>query len=151
MSAARALWLRIGLAYLAANAALVGFWATFAPRSFYDDFPALGRHWVSPDGPYNQHLVRDVGELNLAMLVVVALAAFTLSRPLVRAALAATVVNGTLHLAYHVGHRDMFPTGDQVGILVSLVLAPLVAVVLLVAARDSSAAPGAAPDPSARG
>ena len=34
---------------------------------FYDDFPGLGRSWVAADGPYNEHLVRDVGALNLAL------------------------------------------------------------------------------------
>ena len=145
----RTLCTRIGLAYLAVGFALVGFWAAFAPRSFYTSFPGAGRHWVSPDGPYNQHLVRDVGELNLALLVVVVAAAVTLSLPLVRAALAATIVNGVLHVVYHVGHVDMFSSGDQVAIIGSLALAPLVAIVLLVtvreaprpAARDASRAP----------
>jgi fructose-specific phosphotransferase system IIC component len=131
----RTLWTRIGLAYIAVGFALVGFWAAFAPRSFYADFPGAGRHWVAPDGPYNQHLVRDVGELNLALFVVVLAAAVTLSMPLVRAALAATVVNGVLHVVYHIGHVDMFSSGDQVAIIGSLVLAPLVAVVLLVVTR----------------
>ena len=134
----RALWTRIGLAYLAVGYALVGFWAAFAPRSFYTDFPGAGRHWISPDGPYNQHLIRDVGELNLALLVVVAAAAVTLSLPLVRAALVATLVNGVLHVVYHVGHVDMFSSGDQVAIIGSLVLAPVVALVLLVAVRGGT-------------
>jgi len=134
----RALWTRIGLVYLAAGYALVGFWAAFAPRSFYTDFPGAGRHWISPDGPYNQHLIRDVGELNLALLVVVAAAAVTLSLPLVRAALVATLVNGVLHVVYHVRHVDMFSSGDQVAIIGSLVLAPVVALVLLVVVRGGS-------------
>jgi len=133
----RALWTRIGLAYLAVGYALVGFWAAFAPRSFYTDFPGAGRHWISPDGPYNQHLIRDVGELNLALLVVVVAAAVTLSLPLVRAALVATLVNGVLHVVYHAGHVDMFSSGDQVGIIASLVLAPVIALVLLVTVRGS--------------
>ena len=38
-----------------------GIQATFAPRSFFDDFP-LGRGWISHTGDaYNEHLVRDVG------------------------------------------------------------------------------------------
>jgi fructose-specific phosphotransferase system IIC component len=135
----RTLWTRIGLAYLAAGFALVGFWAAFAPRSFYTSFPGAGRHWVSPDGPYNQHLVRDVGELNLALLVVVVAAAVTLSLPLARAALVATIVNGVLHVVYHVGHVDMFSSGDQVAIIGSLVLAPVVAVVLLATFRGGPA------------
>ena len=136
----RALWTRIGLVYLAVGYALVGFWAAFAPRSFYTDFPGAGRHWISPDGPYNQHLIRDVGELNLALLVVVVAAAVTLSLPLVRAALVATLVNGVLHVVYHLGHVDMFSSGDQVGIIASLVLAPVVALVLLVTVRGSEPA-----------
>jgi hypothetical protein len=138
----RAVWLRIGLAYLAVSAALVGFWAAFAPRSFYVDFPGGGRHWVSPDGPYNEHLVRDVGELNLALLVVLLAAAVTLSMPLVRTALVATIVNGVLHVVYHAGHVGMFSSGDQVAILATLVLAPVVSVVLLVATARS---PGTVP------
>ncbi|MGZ4676355.1 MAG: hypothetical protein ACXVJ7_01165 [Acidimicrobiia bacterium] len=136
-------WLRVGLAYLAISAALVGFWAAFAPRSFYVDFPGGGRHWVSPDGPYNQHLVRDVGELNLALLVVLVAAAVTLSLPLVRAALVATIVNGGLHVLYHAGHVDMFATSDQVAIIGSLVLAPVIAIVLLILVRHDPVAPGA--------
>jgi hypothetical protein len=145
MSATRTLWTRIGLVYLAGSFALVGFWAAFAPRSFYVDFPGGGRHWVSADGPYNQHLVRDVGELNLALLVVVIAALVTLSIPLVRAALAATIVNGVLHVVYHVGHVDMFSTGEQVAIITSLLLAPLVALVLLATLRASTAPAARAP------
>jgi fructose-specific phosphotransferase system IIC component len=133
----RTLWTRIGLGYLAAGYALVGFWAAFAPRSFYTDFPGAGRHWISPDGPYNQHLIRDVGELNLALFVVVVAAAVTLSVPLVRAALVATIVNGVLHVVYHIGHVDMFSSSDQGAIIGSLVLAPLVAVVLLATVREA--------------
>lgn len=129
------LTLRIGLAYLAVGNALIGFWAAFAPRSFFTGFPGGGRHWVSVDGPYNQHLVRDVGELNLALLVVVGAAAVTLSLPLVRAALVATLVNGVLHVAYHLRHTDALTTGDAVGVVGSLALVPVLAVVLLVIAR----------------
>lgn len=135
----RALWTRIGLAYIAIGFGLVGFWAAFAPRSFYTDFPGAGRHWIAPDGPYNQHLIRDVGELNLALMVVVIVAAITLSLPAVRAALLATIVNGVLHVVYHLGHVDMFSTGDQVAIIGSLVLAPIVALVLLVTVRGEPA------------
>jgi hypothetical protein len=130
--------LRLGLLYLAVGYALVGFWAAFAPRSFYTDFPGAGRHWVSPDGPFNQHLIRDVGELNLALFVVVVAAAVTLSLPLVRAALVATVVNGVLHVVYHLGHVDMFSSGDQIAIIASLALAPVVALVLLATVRGGS-------------
>ena len=62
-------WRAIALAILAVNAALLGGWALVAPASFYRSFPGGGRSWVSIDGPYNEHLLRDVGGLNLALLV----------------------------------------------------------------------------------
>ncbi len=94
-------FLRAGLAALAATAAVVGLWAALWPGSFYAGFPGLGR-WVATDGPYNEHLTRDVGELNLALAVVLTAAAVTLSRPLVLAALAAWFVYSAPHVTYHV-------------------------------------------------
>ncbi len=134
--------LRVGLLYEAANFALVGFWAAFAPRSFYVDFPGTGRHWISADGPYNEHLVRDVGELNLALLAVLVAALITMSMPVVRAALVAVIVNGVLHVVYHARHLDLFSSSDGAAVIGSLVLAPALAVVLLVLtrARPSNAA-----------
>lgn len=133
---------RLGLLYEAASFAVVGFWAAFAPRSFYVDFPGGGRHWISADGPFNQHLVRDVGELNLALLVVLVAALITMSMPLVRAALVAVIVNGVLHVVYHARHLDMFSSSDGAAVIGSLVLAPVLAVVLLALtrARASNAA-----------
>lgn len=44
--------------------------AAFAPRSWYDDFP-LGRGWIAAEGStYDEHLVRDVGVLFLALIIV---------------------------------------------------------------------------------
>ncbi len=123
--------LRVGLIYEAGAFALVGFWAAFAPRSFYGDFPGGGRHWISVDGPYNEHLIRDVGELSLALFAVVIAAAITLSIPLVRAALAAVIVNGGLHVVYHARHLDTLASGDAVAVMASLALGPVIAVALL--------------------
>ena len=62
---------RVWLTLLGLVGLFVGTWATFFPRSFYDDFPAGSGHaWVAADGPYNEHLVRDVGALNLALAAV---------------------------------------------------------------------------------
>lgn len=126
---------RLGLLYEAASFALVGFWAAFAPRSFYVDFPGGGRHWISADGPFNEHLVRDVGELNLALFVVLVAALITMSMPLVRTALVAVIVNGVLHVVYHARHLDMFSSSDGAAVIASLVLAPVLAVVLLAVTR----------------
>ncbi len=82
-------WLRATLLLLASAPLVIGVWALLVPRSFYDDFPLPGRDWVSALGPYNEHLVRDVGALNLALGVLLATAAILLERRLVQASLLA--------------------------------------------------------------
>jgi hypothetical protein len=123
--------LRILLIVLSLNA-FVGIWAEFAPRSFYDDFPGGGRSWVSADGPYNEHLVRDFGALNLALSVMTIAAAVMLVR-----SLAVTVALGWLaysipHLVYHLRHLDVYDGSDQVANVVALLFAPLLAIAVLV-------------------
>lgn len=54
---------------LALTAATVGVWAAGFPRSFHADFPLPGRGWIAGLGPYHEHLIRDVGGLYLALLV----------------------------------------------------------------------------------
>jgi hypothetical protein len=135
----RDLWLRLGLGLLAVAAANVGVWALAAPRSFYDDFPGGGRSWVSAVGPYNEHLVRDVGELNLALALLLAAAAVLLGRRLVIVALAVYLVNAVPHFIFHVSHMDELSTGDQVAQTVSLALAVLLPLALLPLAWRSRA------------
>jgi hypothetical protein len=77
--------LQIGLSTLAAMALVPTFWALLLPRLFYDDFPLPSRDWISTLGPYNEHLVRDYGALNLALGVLLVFAAVLLERRLVQA------------------------------------------------------------------
>ena len=123
---------RVLLLLMAVSSGFVGLWALLAPRSFYDDFPGAGRHWVSADGPYNEHLVRDVGGLNLALTVVVVVAAIVLVRVLVRTAAVATLVFGIPHFAYHAAHTDLYGTSDSVATLFSLGLAIVLPIIVLV-------------------
>jgi hypothetical protein len=123
---------RIVLALLAFSSAVVGVWAAFAPRSFYDDFPGSGHSWVAPDGPYNEHLVRDVGELNLALTLVTLVALVLLSRTLVITTAAAWLVYSVPHFVYHLRHLDPFSGGDTVSIPVSLSLAIVGPLLLLI-------------------
>ena len=143
---------RILLGILAAGAALVGAWAGFAPRSFYRDFPGTGHPWVSPDGPFNEHLVRDVGWLNLALALVAVVAAVSLARAAVVAAAGAAIVAGVPHLAYHVAHLDLFGTADQIGNVVSLSIGPVLGAILLGSTfgRRGTAPAGAKIPPSSR-
>ncbi len=128
-------WIRIVLGYLGLSSLQIGVWALLAPRSFYDSFPGLGRTWISIDGPYNEHLVRDFGALNLALLVVIVWAAVSLSRELVLVAAASTLVWGVPHLLYHLFNTDGLSGGDLVANLGGLALFAALPFALIVIAR----------------
>jgi hypothetical protein len=125
--------IRAMLVALAVVGVVTGLWAAFAPRGFYDDFPGGGRSWVSADGPYNEHLVRDFGALSLALAAVTIVALVTLARPAVVAAALAWLVFGVLHLVYHARHLDVYDTGDKVGTMAALAVGVALPLVVLVA------------------
>lgn len=104
---------------LAASAAYVGGWASVAPASFFRSFPGFGLRWVALDGPYNQHLVRDVGGLYLALLVI-SVCAFLSTSHTRRIADGAWLVFSVLHFVYHVRHLE--PLSTTSGWLESIVL-----------------------------
>ena len=121
---------------LTLSAAYVGGWASAAPRSFYDSFPGLHRAWVSVDGPFNEHLVRDVGGLYLGLAVAGVLALLWRDARSLAVLGAAWSAFSVLHLGYHLGHLDpLDSTLDRVGESVSLGLTLVLALVLLLAAR----------------
>jgi hypothetical protein len=128
-------WGRIALGYLAFVSLEVGIWAQFAPRSFYDHFPGLGRAWIRVDGPYNQHLVRDVGGLNLGIAAVLIAALITLSRPMVITASVASLLYGIPHLVYHIAHTDNLATGDVAVSLGGLAVFAVLPIALIVVSR----------------
>lgn len=130
-----ALWFRIAFGYLALFSLQIGAWALAAPRSFYDDFPGLGRTWISVDGPYNEHLIRDVGALNLALFVLFVAAAVTLSRPVAISAAAASLAWGVPHLIYHIFNNEGLSAGDNVLSLGGLVLFVAFPLLILLTAR----------------
>lgn len=128
---------RVLLAVLAGGLLLIGAWALGWPAAFHADFP-LGRAWVALDGPYNEHLVRDVGALQLALGVVAALA---LRRPwLTGVAAVATLVFAVPHIAYHATHLAPFGVGDAVAQVAALSVQVLVPVRLLTIGHDLSPA-----------
>jgi hypothetical protein len=113
---------RAVLGALAAAAALVGAWAQVAPHSFYADFPGLRQFWVSFDGPYNEHLIRDVGGLNLGLAVLTATAAIHGRATLAPLAAACWLIFSVPHFAYHVTHLGPFGAIDATAQVVSLAL-----------------------------
>ena len=144
----RTRWVRLGLAVLAVQGAVLGVWAGFAPRSFYDDFPGFDRMWVAPDGPYNEHLVRDVGELNLALAFVTLAAVVWCTPLLVRLVAGAWLVEGLPHLVYHLRHLDPLASDAKVSSIAGLAIVPVIALVLLAMATDRGRS-GAMADQSA--
>jgi hypothetical protein len=128
-------WLRGGLLLVASSALAVGLWALLVPRSFYDDFPLPGREWVSTLGPYNEHLVRDVGALNLALGVLLLFAAVLLERRLVRASLIAWLFYAVPHFAFHLTTLDVFSLFDDLANMAGLGLAVLLPLLILAGAQ----------------
>lgn len=120
--AARVLFALLGVALVA-----VGGWAELAPHRFYLDFPGVaGRHWLPPLGPYNEHLVRDFGGLNLALAAAAAVAAVTLARAAAACATAAWEAYSLPHFAFHAAHTGPYSSGDNIANLVVLALAIVV-------------------------
>lgn len=132
---------RVLLVVIAGGNAVVGLWAAFAPQSFYDSFPGAGHHWVAIDGPFNEHLVRDVGTLNLALTAVAIAALVRPSRFLVQVVCGAVLIYASPHLLYHAAHLDPYDTSDKFALLGSLSVSVVAPIVLLL---HSSRAPGEA-------
>ncbi|MFE5670935.1 hypothetical protein ACFQ58_04905 [Agromyces sp. NPDC056523] len=122
----------VALALSATIAFFVGGWAFFAPRSFFDSFPGVLGQWVATDGPFNEHLVRDVGAFYLG-LGVASVAGLVWRSPVVFRILGlAWTTFGVLHLWYHATHLDHLQADAAVGTVVSLSISLALGVVLLV-------------------
>jgi hypothetical protein len=109
----------------------------FAPRFFYDQFPGFGMTWVSLDGPFNEHLMRDLGGANLALTFLVFLAIARPSAYLVRGVSIAILIAQAPHFVYHALHVELLPdTLERVLQTASLGLILLVPVLILVASHS---------------
>jgi hypothetical protein len=128
--------LRVGLWFLTLVELIVGVVATLTPRVFYDDVPG-----VSLASPYSEHLMRDVGALNLALAAVIFVATITMEQLMVRTALVAYLVFAIPHLLFHVTHHQHYPTTVAIIETTGLVVAVLLPVGLLALTRGR-AVPG---------
>lgn len=120
---------------LAVSAAYVGVWAAAFPVSFYNDFPGPRKNWVSILGPYSEHLVRDVGALYLALLV---LSVWAWRRPTadaMRVTGGAWLIFNSIHFLWHMLHLEMFETIDKIGNAVSLGGVLVLSILLLLPVR----------------
>jgi nucleoside-diphosphate-sugar epimerase len=135
------------LALLAVIALQLGVWITISPTNFYENFPGFGRTWVSVDGPYNEHLLRDFGQGQLVLAAVLIAAALRPERYLVRVAALASLLFAVPHLAYHATHLDVYDTTDQVINVVALVLAVVLPAVLVLGSARRSGSIGSVAAP----
>ena len=119
-------WSLMAIAAFMAQTALL---AAFAPRSFFEDFP-FGRGWIAAEGgAYDEHLVRDVGVLFISLIIVTIWAAWR--REATTAVAIAWIVQGVLHLVYHIGHLDNLGSADKIGLVGSLTTIPVLALIAL--------------------
>lgn len=128
---------RLGLVALGAPLLALGAWAVVAPRSWFDDFPGGGRHWVSALGPYNEHLATDVGAFFLAIGGLLIFAAVVLERRAIQMALGALLVFSIPHLVWHLGELGPYDTLDKVLNVISLSLLVVVPIVMLLLLRQT--------------
>jgi uncharacterized protein DUF4345 len=132
-------WIRLGLILLAVPLVVTGAWALFAPESWYDDFPGSGRHWITPLGPYNEHLIRDVGAGFLGQAILALWAAIVLERRLVQAAALMALAFALPHFIFHLSTMDEYSTSDNVLNMTALGISVLLPAALLYATRKSDA------------
>jgi hypothetical protein len=100
---------------------LVAVPALLAPRYFYDSFP-LGASWVDLLGPFNEHLISDVGGFYLAFALLFGWAAVTLQRPLIMPLGITWSIAALVHFVFHVTHLDGFDAADAIAQTVGLAL-----------------------------
>lgn len=111
---------RVLLGSLVVLGLYVGVWAAFRPASFHASFPGPFSAWISMDGPYDEHLIRDVGTFNLGLAAASGLAMrYRDAGPATVVGLA-WVVYSVPHLGYHLQHLDHLGVVDVVAQVVSL-------------------------------
>lgn len=121
----------ISLGLLAFSQLIIGGWALFVPAGFFAAFPSSGHAWVALLPPYNEHLVRDVGALSLALAVVLVVAAATGDRLLIRVGAIAFTVYALPHTVFHGLHLHDFSLVDAIAQMAGFVLQLGVVVVIL--------------------
>lgn len=134
------------LSFSALLGLFVGGWAYFAARSFYDSFPGILGSWVSVDGPFNEHLIRDVGAMYLA-LAAASVGGLLWRHPLVFRVLGlAWTVFGLLHFLYHAGHLEHMSLEAAIGEMVALGVSLMLGILLLIPDRAADAVKTVTPE-----
>ncbi|HEY2064248.1 MAG TPA: hypothetical protein VGH57_38120 [Amycolatopsis sp.] len=122
---------RVLLLLLGVAEGVPGLWPLITPIGFYQDFPGFRTGWISMDGPFNEHLIRDFGGLNLALAATLIGAAVIGTTAVARLASVATLLFAVPHLIYHLGHVSHFEQLDRVLIIGTLSASLVLPVVTL--------------------
>lgn len=129
---------RVLLAITVVLGLYVGIWAQFFPEQFYGSFPGFGLHWIDIDGPFNEHLVRDVGSAYLGLSAASVVGMLHRGDLPGRVAGVAWGVFGVLHFGYHALH----PEGtafDVIATLFFLAASAVLGIVLALPGRRRAA------------
>jgi len=126
---------RICLGVLGLSALAIGLPASFAPETFYTDYPFFTA-LVSLLPPYNEHLITDVGGLYLGFGIIFIWAMIQPSRQLIIPVCAGWIVAQALHFAFHVSHLTGFTTTEAVTQQIGLAIYILLALIPIVALRS---------------
>ena len=124
-------WVRAAVLVLALQAGVVGVWALLWPEQFFRDFPGFGRAWVGALGPYNEHLVRDVGGLYLGWMILFGWVAATLDRVVLKIVMLAWLPFAVAHLIFHLSAAGRLTGSDQVLSIGGLALAAALPILIL--------------------
>jgi hypothetical protein len=134
-------WVHVSsLVAISVQALIVGFWAYVVPRGFYDVFPAVAGSWIHQDGPYNQHLIQDVGAMYIALGLASVGALLWRRAQSFRLLGIAWTVFGLLHFSYHSTHLAGMSATDALGNVVGLGLYLLLGITLLIPSRKNKEA-----------
>ena len=112
---------------------ILGWWATFAPADWYQQFPGFGRHWVLAEPPFNAHLITDLGGFYLAVGIAALAAAALGQRGWLLALATVAALEALPHMIFHIMHHHHFATAGDAVASVGMLAAQLVAGLAVIA------------------
>lgn len=135
-----ATWVRLALVALGIPNLLAGAWAVLTPQGWFDDFPGWDPRLVSAEPPFNEHLATDAGAGLLASGLILVVAAWMGTAPVVRLALIGYGAFAIPHAAWHAFNpSEPLTDAQNVQNIGQLVFAAVASVGLLVWVSRSGA------------
>lgn len=120
-------WVRAGLAVLAINELVVGFWNQVLPASFYENFPTVD---LTP--PFSEHYARDFGGATLGIAVLLVIAFVRPTTVTVGMSALAYSVFSVPHFAFHLHHVEHASSSEAVFLVAGNAAVATIGILLLV-------------------